>query len=104
MALFPKKETATPAVDLSGLESAASAEQPKLSPPPAALTPEVMAFMNASISATVKELFASMGPLLQSIALTPEKMAEAERLRRAPTEEQLQSKDREKRERVRISG
>jgi hypothetical protein len=82
------------APDLSALAQAAppakqSATEPesvpkKIPTPPAALTPEVQAYMNSSLSMAVKEIFASMGPLLSSIALTPEKLAQAEALRRAP--------------------
>jgi len=78
-------------------------EQQKIQTPPSILTPDAMAFIKAATSAAVKEavagIFAQMGPILQSIALTPEKLAEAEKLRRAPTEDEKAKKAREIRER-----
>lgn len=68
--------------------------------PPELLTPQAQAFISESINSTVKEMLIAMMPVLQSIALTPEKIAEAERIRRLPTEEQQAAIDREKRERL----
>lgn len=56
----------------------------KIQTPNSVLTPEAQAFMNQSISAAVREVFLQMAPMMQSIALTPEKLAEAERIRREP--------------------
>ena len=56
--------------------------------------------INSSISAAVKEAIAAMAPLFQSIAMTPEKMLEMERLRRAPSEDEVKEKQREARERA----
>lgn len=52
--------------------------------PASTLTPEMQATINASISQAVAEVFKNMGPMLERISLTPEKLAEAEKLRRAP--------------------
>jgi hypothetical protein len=56
----------------------------KIPTPAVLLTPEAQAYTNNLISEAVKGVFAQLGPLLQSIALTPEKLAQAEALRRAP--------------------
>jgi hypothetical protein len=49
--------------------------------PTALITPEAQAFVSASISAAVKEavsgVFASLGPILEKLALTPEKIRAA---------------------------
>lgn len=45
--------------------------------PPAALTPDMQAFINASIQAAVSGVFTQIAPVLQSIALTPEKLQAA---------------------------
>jgi len=86
-----KEETPeTPAtLDLSALAQPATqlATEPKpskLKTPDAMLTPENQAYTNNLISEAVKGVFAQLGPLLESIALTPEKLAQAEALRRAP--------------------
>jgi len=91
---WTKKETPAPeAPDLGNLAQPASAVrsatepevQPKKIPTPAVLlTPEAQAYANYLIDESVKGVFAQLGPVLQSIALTPEKLAEAEALRRAP--------------------
>lgn len=51
-------------------------------------TPETQAIINSMVSAAVKEaisgVFENMKPMMESIALTPEKLAKAEELRRAP--------------------
>jgi len=83
-------------LDLKGLVEQANAEPLKV--PVIALDPTVQAYMNSSISAAVKEIFASMGPVFEKISLTPEKLALAEKIRRAPTEEQEAAKARERRE------
>lgn len=62
----------------------APAEIKEIKLPAAMLNPEVQAAVNAMVSATVKDIFAQMSPVFSSIALTPEKIAEAERIRRAP--------------------
>jgi hypothetical protein len=73
---------------LTGLEAPAPVqaasvpEAPKV--PTSMLNPEAQAYTNALVSEAIKGVFAQLGPMLQSIALTPEKLAEAERLRRAP--------------------
>jgi hypothetical protein len=64
------------------------------------LSPEQQAFINVSISAAVREAISAMGPILQSVAMTPEKMLEMERLRRAPSEDEVKAKQREARERA----
>jgi hypothetical protein len=76
--------------ELKALESPAASqavpetESPKVPTPTSALTPDMQAYTSAMITEAVKAVFASMAPMLSSIALTPEKLAEAERLRRAP--------------------
>jgi hypothetical protein len=83
--------------DLSGLSGLSEpAKKPEV--PAAFQTPEGQSYVNASIGAAVREIFREVAPLLQSIALTPEKLAAAEELRRAPTDEQKAAKAREKRE------
>jgi len=52
--------------------------------PEALLTPESQAATNAMISAAIRGVFEQLGPMLEKMALTPEKLAESERLRRAP--------------------
>lgn len=61
-----------------------TASTKKIPVPPAMLTPEMQAYTSQMISEAVRGVFESMGPLLQSIALTPQKLKEAEDLRRAP--------------------
>ena len=89
-------------LDLAGLAEKGHSEPSKV--PSALLTPEAQAFMNASMSAAVKEavkgIFEQMGPIFAGMALTPEKMAQAETIRRAPTEEQLAFKVRMAREKA----
>jgi hypothetical protein len=85
-----KETLEIPTADLSGLIApAATATETEASaktiPTPAVLlTPEAQAYTNNLISEAVKGVFAQLGPVLQSIALTPEKLAQAEALRRAP--------------------
>jgi hypothetical protein len=59
-------------------------EEAKISTPTELLTPEAQAFTSRMISEAVRGLFEQMAPILSSIALTPEKLAAAEALRRAP--------------------
>ena len=68
--------------------------------PSAALTPELLSYINTTTQATIRELMASMLPMMASMALTPEKILEMEKLRRAPTDEQQAAAAREKRERL----
>ena len=53
----------------------------QLKVPVAAINPEIQAYMNASIGAAIKEavagVFQSLGPILQSMALTPDKIRDA---------------------------
>jgi hypothetical protein len=42
-----------------------------------ALSPEMLAVINASISSAVKEVFAALKPQLEAMALTPEKLRQA---------------------------
>jgi hypothetical protein len=56
----------------------------KLETPKELLTPAAQAYTNSLINEAIKGVFAQLGPLLESIALTPEKLAQAEALRRAP--------------------
>jgi hypothetical protein len=88
-----KSKEAPETLDLSGLAQSASAapvtaesdtQRKKIPTPAVLLTPEAQAYTNQLISEAVKGVFAQLGPILQSIALTPEKLAEAEALRRAP--------------------
>ena len=89
-------------LNLKDLVEKANSEPLKV--PSALLTPEAQAFMTASMSAAVKEavkgIFEQMGPVFANMALTPEKMAQAEAIRRAPTEEQLAFKARMAREKA----
>ena len=63
------------------------------------LTPDSQAYTNKLISEAIKGVFAQLGPVFESIALTPEKIAQAEKIRRAPTDEQIAALAREQRER-----
>jgi len=112
--MFNRKEKeseapATAAPDLSTLAQAgassivaepepAPSKPSKLKTPAEFMSPEAQAYTNQLVTNAVKEIFASMGPLLQSIALTPEKLAAAEAMRRAPTEDEVNKKLHEKRE------
>lgn len=69
----------------------------KTKTPEELVDPRIQALVNERLSATVKEIFAGLGPILQSIALTPEKIAEAEKLRRAPDPELVARNERERR-------
>ncbi len=44
-----------------------------------ALTPEQLAAVNAMVGAAVREVFAALAPVLKDMALTPEKLREANR-------------------------
>jgi hypothetical protein len=56
-------------------------EQQALKSPTALISPEAQAYVTASISAAIKEavsgVFASLGPILKDMALTPEKLRDA---------------------------
>ena len=56
----------------------------KFETPKELLTPAAQAYTNNLINEAIKGVFAQLGPILESIALTPEKLAQAEALRRAP--------------------
>jgi hypothetical protein len=60
-------------------------------------TPEGQAVINATVAEAVKSIFASLAPMLQSMALTPEKIAEAEKMRRAKPPEEIARELRERR-------
>ncbi len=90
--------TAVQAAPVAESEPASPKSSQKLKTPAELMTPEAQAYTNQLVTNAVKEIFAQMAPLLQSIALTPEKLAEAEKLRRAPTEDELAKKLREARE------
>jgi hypothetical protein len=77
-----------------------SKETQKAAPlPNAALTPEMLAYINETTAATIKQVLAGMMPMISQLAMTPEKIALAEEIRRKPTAEQEAVKNREKRER-----
>ena len=78
----------------------APAHEKKSPVPPAALTPEMQSYMNAALSAAIKEALSGMAPILQSIALTPEKIQAMEDARRAPTTDQASAAARAKREKA----
>jgi hypothetical protein len=93
--MWSKKENASAAPetsaspDLKGLAQPASPEpevvsSKKITTPDALLTPEAQAYTNTLVNAAIKGIFAQLGPVLESIALTPEKLAQAEELRRKP--------------------
>lgn len=73
--------------------------EPKVEVPKESLTPDSQAYTNHLISEAVKSVFAQLGPVLERIAITPEKIAEAEKIRRAPTDAQIAALAREQRER-----
>jgi hypothetical protein len=73
--------------------------KPNSGVPPEALTPAVQAYMNAQLKETVAAMFREFAPMMQSIALTPEKIQAMEDARRAPTAEVIARKARELRER-----
>lgn len=72
----------------------------KLVLPDSLRTPAEQASINALISGAVREAITAMAPMFQSIALTPEKILEMERQRRAPSEDEVRAKQREARERL----
>jgi CO dehydrogenase/acetyl-CoA synthase beta subunit len=78
-------------------------ESKKFELPTELLTPAAQAATNQMISAAVQEavksVFSELKPVLESMAVTPEKMAEAERIRRMPTESEAAAKARDTRER-----
>jgi|SRR5690242_6424396 len=63
-----------------------------------AMTPEMLALVTAATSAAVKEALAGLTPIIQQLALTPEKIAAAEEIRRAPTKKELEAMRRAERE------
>ena len=105
--MFEKKKseetpTTQAAPDLSALSASAEGAKSKavevaktISTPPM-LSPEGQAYTSQLINEAVKGVFAQLGPLLESIALTPEKIAKAEELRRAPDPAKVQREEREK--------
>jgi hypothetical protein len=68
--------------------------------PPELLNPASQAYMNSLIGAAIREAMSGMAPLLQSIALTPEKIQAMEDARRAPTADQAAAAARAKREKA----
>ena len=85
-------------VDLKSLDS--PGPEKKIPTPPEALTPATQAYMNSLIGAAIREAMAGMAPILQSIALTPEKIELMEAARRAPTADQAAAAARSKREKA----
>jgi hypothetical protein len=73
--------------------------EPKSEVPKEMLTPDSQAYTNKLISEAIKGVFAQLGPVFESIALTPEKIAQAEKIRRAPTDSEIAALAREQRER-----
>lgn len=80
--------------------SSDSKETPKLKLPDELLNPAAQAATNAMLAAAVKEAVASamaaIAPILQSVAMTPEKIAQAEQLRRAPDPKAVEREARER--------
>ncbi len=74
----------TVAENLKSLNSPAPAAVGTVAGTDALRTPEAQAQANALVTEAVKAVFAQLAPMLQSMALTPEKIAEAEKMRRAP--------------------
>jgi hypothetical protein len=67
----------------------------KPQPPDALVNPASQAFMNQMVAAAVREAIQGMLPLIKEVALTPEKIAEAERIRRAPDPAVVEREQRE---------
>lgn len=67
--------------------------KPKVTTPEELVDPRVQAMVNERLNATVKEIFAGLAPILKDVlektALTPEKMAQMEEIRRAPSQSQV---------------
>lgn len=97
------KKDETNAPDLSGLNQAASEVASglraqvaaadlkpigKLSAPPEMLTPAAQAYTSQMLKDAIAGVFEQLGPVLKDMALTPQKIAEMEAIRRAPPEEQ----------------
>lgn len=120
MAWLKDKKNETPA-DLSGLQQSPAADDvvstavaaapaapltaEKLVPasakkgmPAALLTPEAQAYTSQMIKDAITSVFEQLGPVLKDMALTPEKIAEMERIRRAPTESEAAALARNERE------
>ena len=85
------------AVDLKSLDAPVE-KHPGV--PPELLNPASQAYMNSLIGAAIREAMAGMAPILQSIALTPEKIEAMEAARRAPTSDQAAAAARSKREKA----
>jgi hypothetical protein len=94
MSVFPKQDKDSASADLSALNAGAK----PIPVPPSAMTPEIMAYLNTQMASTIAQMFAALRPTLESIALTPEKIELMEAARRAPSEEVVARKAREKRE------
>jgi hypothetical protein len=90
--VFKKEESA----DLGALNVGAK----PIPVPPAAMTPEIMAYLNAQMASTVAEMFKALAPTLRDIALTPEKIELMEAARRAPSETEVARRARETREKA----
>jgi len=84
--------------NLQGLNAPASASAVAASvvAPDVLRTPEAQAATNAIIAEAVKSVFAQLGPLLESMSLTPAKIAEAEKMRRAKPPEEIARELRER--------
>jgi len=106
MGVFTKKEE-TPAIDLSSPSAPATTSEKQIPVPPAALSPEVIAYMNSTMAAQLKDLFAQLAEAkaaaaaAANTAMTPENLANAfaaaETARRVPDPDKVA---REKRERA----
>jgi hypothetical protein len=70
-------------------------QQPSPVPVPV-LSPEQQAAMNFAVTRAVTDVFAQIAPLLKDMAFSPEKIAEAEKLRRAPDPALVQRELRER--------
>lgn len=84
------------AENLKGLNSPAPVSVAVPATVDALRTPEAQASVNAVVAEAVKSIFAQLGPMLESMALTPGKIAEAEKLRRARAPEEIARELRER--------
>lgn len=98
MSVFAKKD-ASETPDLGSLNAPAAKPEKPIPVPPEALTPAAQAYMNHQLKETVAAMFREFAPMMQSIALTPEKIQAMEDARRAPSETEVKRKARELRER-----
>jgi hypothetical protein len=77
-----------------------SEQQTAVKTPTALITPEAQAFVSASISAAIKEavsgVFASLGPILKDMALTPDKIRDATKPYVDPLKEARNKRETEK--------